>query len=148
MPTYTYRCECGVEQEKNCSLSERTDQLPCECGKSAEQVINWRGDCTVKGNQRPMKLDPTCMPIGWERGNVDAAKQERRYDRLIRERKKRALEVDSQAIKNGFRHIASVPRELQRLRSNQYGKDYFDPAAQSLGELKAKLKADDLLFKN
>lgn len=102
----------------------------------------------VRGNQRPIKLDWTDMPLGWERGNGNAKKQEERYDEVVNETKKRALAVDKQAIKNGIRHIATVPREMHRLRSKQYGKSYLDPASQSTAELKGKLKSDGLLFKD
>lgn len=38
MPTYEYRCECGLNFERWCNVSERHDQQ-CECGRTATQVI-------------------------------------------------------------------------------------------------------------
>lgn len=119
--------------------------MPCPCGGTAARVIDWGGHCIVRGVERPFKLDATSAPIGWERGNTAEA-QEARYSRLIEKRRKAARANDKQAIKGGIRSIASVPRELVRERSKQYGKDYFDPTAQSAGELKEKLKSDGLLF--
>lgn len=122
--------------------------MPCACGAKAERVYDFsRVQVCVLGNQRDFKLDATCVPIGWDKGNT-AEKQEARYRKLIAENKKKALAVDKQAIKGGIRHIATVPREFHRMRSNQYGKKYFDPASQSTTEIKQKLKSDGLLFKD
>lgn len=150
MPTYCYRCpECGAEQEHRQSiLLPSPDTQSCECGGSAERLFSSTVQVICKGAERDMKLDSSCVPIGWEKGNTDAARQEQRYSKLIQETRTRARAVDKQAIKGGIRHIASVPRELHRMRSNQFGKDYLDPASQSKGELKAKLKSDGLLFKD
>lgn len=150
MPTYCYRCDrCGEEQEAwHTITTPAPDTLGCSCGKKAKRVFSADVEVLVKGRERPMKLDHTCVPIGWERGNTSAAKQEARYSREIQETRNRAHAVDKQAIKNGIRHIAKVPRELHRMRTNQYGKDYYDPSQQSVGELKAKLKSDGLLFKD
>lgn len=149
MPTYTYACEaCGVEQEHHTPISAHTATVPCGCGSLAAQVYNWQGETIVKGQQYAFKKDAACLPVGWEHGNLDPDRQEQRYAKLIRETKKRARQVDKQACKGGIRHIASIPRELVRMRSNQFGKDYFDPSEQSTKELKDKLKRDDLLFKD
>lgn len=149
MPTYTYQCSiCGEGQEHFLPMSQRKSSVPCECGAEAAQVFDWQGESLVKGGSRPFKLDGACVPIGWEKGNTDAEKQERRYQSLIGERKKAAQANDKQAIKGGIRMIASVPRELMRMRQNQYGKEYLDPSRQSSTELKDQLRSDGLLFKN
>lgn len=119
--------------------------MPCGCGGTAVKIINWRGDCVVKGTERPWKLDERCAPIGWNHGNTSEA-QERRYTKIVEETKKLAVANDRKAIKGGVRQIAKVPREVLRLRQNQYGKDYLDPASQSADEIKSKLRSDGLLF--
>lgn len=146
MPTYAYKCSsCEEEQEHWLTMSQRTDTMPCACGGVANQVFNWGGETLVKGGERPFKLDPLCVPVGWEHGNTDCAKQEARYAQMIGEARKNARKNDKQAIKGGIRQIAKVPREIVRMRQNQYGKSYYDPSSQSAGELKAKLDADGLL---
>jgi putative FmdB family regulatory protein len=145
LPTYAYQCEsCGTRHEKVVAMSQHSEVSTCACGEQAQQVCNWQGDVIVKGNCRPFKLDGTCVPIGWEHGNTDVDKQQARYSKLIAEKKKLARHNDKQAIKGGIRHIASVPRELYRMRRNQYGKDYLNPAALSEKELVAQLKSDGL----
>lgn len=129
-------------------MRDHTSTQPCSCGGVAEQVFNADVEIMCKGNQRPMVLDERCVPLGWERGNTDCARQEAAYAKIVGETRDRARKVDKQAIKGGIRHIARVPRELQRLRTNQYGKDYLDPGSQSKDEIKAKLKSDGLLFKD
>ena len=126
-------------------MAEHVAVLPCECGGIARQVF---GDVQVfvKCNQRPFKLDATCVPIGWERGNTDPQKQQARYERRINGYKKLAQQNDKQAIKGGIRHIGSVPRELVRMRRNQYGPDYLDPSVNSPTEIKEQLKSDGLYF--
>lgn len=149
MPTYVYQCSCcGERQEHFLPMSQRTDSVPCDCGKEAERIF----DCSNvsvcnKGAMRDFKLDATSVPIGWERGNT-AEKQEARYRKIVGEARNTARAVDKQAIKGGIRHIAKVPREFHRMRSNQFGKAYLDPATQSTAELKDKLKSDGLLFKD
>lgn len=141
---YGFRCgDCDHEQELSCSWSARPSVLPCpECGGTAEPVISGGGEVMVLGNQRPWRLDHTCVPIGWEKGNTDPDKQEARYRTLINETRKLAIQNDKAAIKGGIRHVASVPREVHRMRTGQYGKDYYET------DTKRKLKEDGLLFKN
>lgn len=149
MPTYTYECECCSEQQDHwLSIASQPETMECRCGGQARKIINWRGDSTVKGNQKDFKLSATDVPIGWERGNTDPVKQEARYRKIIESERSRAVANDKAAIKNGLRKIASVPRELMRTRSNQFGKDYLDPSSQSTTEIKQKLKEDGLLFKD
>lgn len=134
--------------------SKRKDTHPCECGGVAEQLLfddekdesERVPGLIIRGNQRPMKVSAIDFPVGWEKGNTNAERQEARYAEAIETTRRRAREVDKDAIKGGIRHIASIPRELHRLRSRQYGKGYFDPGSQSTAELKAKLKADRLYF--
>lgn len=130
------------------SIVSKPDTVPCECGGVAERIINWDGNTIVKGSERPYKLDWTSVPVNWEHGNVDPNAQQRRYERHIAEKRKLAVQNDKKAIKGGIRQIASIPRELWRMRTNQYGKDYFSASTQSTAELKTKLKADGLLFKD
>jgi len=150
VPRYDYRCgECGAEVEIQQSISTPPPEfVDCaECAARAARVFDFsKVQVCVRGVQRDFKLDASHVPVGWEHGNTDAKKQERRYTKIVEETGARARAVDKQAIKGGIRHIATVPRELHRARSNQFGKDYFDPASQSVGELKEKLKADGLLF--
>jgi len=149
MPTYDYECpKCGGRQEVILSISDHQETLPCECGGIAERVFLTAPVVLVKGNQPDFKLDWTDMPIGWEHGNTDCVAQERRYAKIINETKKLAIENDREAIKGGIRHIARIPKELDRARSKQFGNDYFEPSMQSKDDLKAKLKADGMLFKN
>jgi len=146
---YGYKCDaCGTERDVFRSMSEAPQPVSCECGEAMHQTFNANVECCVKGGERAFKLDHTCMPVGWEHGNTDCDKQEKRYKRMIESEKARAIKNDRQAIKGGIRKIASVPRELHRMRSNQFGKEYLDPTKQSPGELKEKLKSDGLLFKN
>jgi hypothetical protein len=129
--------------ERRTSMKDHSPTVQCGCGTLASQVFNWQGESFVKGNERPFKLDASCVPIGWEHGNTGPRQQER-YSKLIAEKKKQARRVDKQAIKGGIRHIASVPRELYRARRNQYGMDYLNPAATTEKELVDQLKADGL----
>jgi len=146
VPTYAYECpDCDGRQQHELSIASHPETMPCACGGTAAQLFNWQGQCIVKGRERPWKLDETCLPIGWDKGNT-GAKQEARYKKIVDSTAKRAREVDKKAIRGGIRHIARVPREVARLRSNQFGKDYLDPASQSVSELKSKLKSDGLLF--
>lgn len=147
MPTYSYKCgACGVGQEHWLTLSQRTATVPCACGGIAQQEINWQGESYVRGGERPFKLDPTCVPVGWQHGNTDCEKQEARYAQIIGEARKSARANDKSAIKKGCRLIAKVPREVDRMRKNQYGRDYYDPSEQSPSQLKEKFKADGLLI--
>lgn len=146
MPTYCYECpDCDGQQEHFLSITSHPEVMACSCGGTAAMLFNWQGDCFAKGNERQIKLDPTCVPIGWDRGNT-GAQQEERYRRIVNDTAKRARSVDKQAIKGGIRHIARMPRELQRLRQSQYGKAYLDPSQQSADELKSKLRSDGVLF--
>lgn len=147
MPTYTYLCAaCGERQSHLLQMSAHSPTQPCDCGAVANQEFNWQGESFVKGSERPFKLDATCVPLGWEHGNTDCEKQERRYAKMIGERRKNAQANDKKAIKGGIRAIGSVPRELVRMRQNQYGKSYFDPTQQTTSELKEKLQAEGLAF--
>lgn len=148
MPTYTYRCgACGEGQEHFLSFSAYKPMMPCACGGEAERsYTDDAPEVIVRGRPRDFKLDATDVPIGWERGNTDCDAQEARYGRIVREAKKAAAANDKQAIKNGIRMIARVPRELDRARRKQFGKDYWD--ASNTTEIKEKLKADDLLLRN
>lgn len=140
MPRYDYQCrECGSVAEHVFTMAEKPDLLACECGGQAASLINGDVEVLVKGNQRPMKLTGTCVPVGWERGNTDPDVQERRYAEIINSERKAVRANDKKAIRNGFRKIASVPRELHRMRTNQYGKSYWQE------DTKAKLKSDGLL---
>lgn len=125
MPTYTYRCgACGEGQEHFLSFSAYKPEMPCSCGGLAERDFsNDAPEVCVKGNQRDFKLDATDVPLGWQHGNTDPVKQEARYAKIIRDAKKAAFHNDKQAIKQGIRMIARVPRELDRARRKQFGKD-------------------------
>lgn len=149
MPRYGYECpSCGSSMEVTCSWSDYRPEQACECGGLASRVFDTTFEVCIKGNTPKFELDASCMPVGWEKGNTDADAAERAHGRKVRALKKRAKEVDKKAIKGGIRHIASVPRELHRMRTKQFGKDYFDPSGQSKEELKDKLKRDDQLFVN
>ena len=42
LPTYDYKCECGEEIEKTCSMADRKDKVKCsKCGKMAPR--KWGG---------------------------------------------------------------------------------------------------------
>jgi len=145
MPTYPYKCaSCGFEFEQSCSFKDYVPRLQCGCGGWADRT--W---CVVeviaKGTPRDFKLDITDQPIGWHRGNTSEA-QEARYEKIVRASKQAALANDSQACKNGMRMIARVPRELDRARRKQFGKDYWDTS--DTKQIKANLASDGLLFKN
>jgi putative FmdB family regulatory protein len=147
MPTYTYECEgCGAVHERRTSMSDHSPTIACGCGELASQVWNWQGESFVKGRERPFKLDGTCVPIGWEKGNTDCEKQEARYRTMIAAERKAAKSNRKQATKQGIRKIGSVPRELMRMRQNQYGKEYLSPSDQGAGEVKSQLKSEGLLF--
>jgi putative FmdB family regulatory protein len=145
---YGYKCDaCGSERDVFRSMSEAPQPVACECSATMHQTFNANVECCVKGGERPFSLGATSMPIGWDKGNTGDA-QERRYKQLIDSTRKEALKNDRQAIKGGIRHIAKVPREFHRMRTQQYGKAYLDPAEQSADSIKEKLKSDGLLFKN
>ena len=41
MPMYDYACsECGAEFDAICSIAERDDPQPCECGEIAKRVMS------------------------------------------------------------------------------------------------------------
>ena len=141
MPHYDFKGrECGIVREHYFRMADMPDHLTCGCGGRAESVISDTIEVLVKDNQKSFKLDHTCLPVGWERGNTDADKQERRYKKIINEERKAARASQKRAIKNGIRKIASVPRELHRMRTSQFGKDYYET------DTKKKLKEDGLLF--
>ena len=149
MPTYCYECpDCEGRQSHRLSISSHPEEVPCGCGGTASQLYNWQGETIVRGKERPIQLSATDVPIGWENGNTDPQKQHERYAKLIGDTRNLAIANDKSAIKGGIRQIAKVPRELHRLRSKQYGKEYYDPSKQSADELKQKLRSDGLLFKN
>jgi putative FmdB family regulatory protein len=149
MPRYGYQCSaCDAAFDVTCSWADYRSEQVCECGSLALRVYDTTFEVCVKGNTLPFALDATCVPVGWEKGNTDADAVERAHSKMVASYKKKAQEVDKQAIKNGIRHIARVPRELSRMRSKQFGKDYFDPSQQTTKELKDKLKADGQLFVN
>ena len=119
-------------------MAEKPDTLPCACGGVSTSLI---AECEfiLKDSPFAMKPDQFDLPIGWEKGNVDPDKQEARYGRMIDADRKRSRAYDKKAIKNGIRKIASVPRELYRLRQRKFGKDYWQD------DTKNKLKRDGLL---
>lgn len=138
---YDFQCaQCGAIEELSFRMADKPDHVTCACGGRAESIISSNIEVLVHGNERPFKMDPSFLPIGWEKGNVDGAAQERAYSKLIAEERKLARQNDKQAIKNGLRKIGSVPREMHRMRTNQYGKDYYR------SDTAAKLKADGLLY--
>lgn len=141
---YDFQCAvCGAVEEHRFRMADKPDHVACAtCGGRAESIFNAEIQVIVRGGERPFKLDATCLPIGWDKGNTDAEAQERRYAKIINTERKRAVENDKNAIRGGIRKIATVPRELHRMRTQQYGKDYYQ------SDTKAKLKADGLLFKN
>lgn len=146
MPRYDYQCaDCGAIAEHTFRMADKPDHLICRCGGLATSLISDQIETIVRGNERPYKLDALCMPVGWEHGNTDADAQERAYAEIVRRERKQALEVDKRAIKGGIRKIATQPREHYRLRTKQYGKDYYRGDNQ---DIKAKLKSDGLLFKD
>jgi len=139
---YDYLCHsCGAETEVVRSIKDAPAPVSCSCGAEMRQQF-CDIEVIVKGGERPFKLDPLCVPVGWEHGNTDPEKQERRYKRIIERDRKAARANDKAAIKGGIRKIATVPRELHRMRTNQYGKDYYET------DTKQKLKSDGLLFRN
>lgn len=141
---YDFQCaDCGATEEHRFRMADKPDHTRCSsCGGRAESIISADIEVLVHGNQRPFKLSETCLPVGWEKGNTDADGQEAAYAEIINRERKLACETDKKAIKNGIRKIATVPRELHRMRTNQYGKDYYG------SDVKSKLKADGLLFKD
>lgn len=140
---YDFQCAaCGAIEEHQFRMADKPDHVACACGGRAESLISSGIEVLVKGNERPYMLDATSLPVGWEKGNTDSDGQERAYSDLVRAERKLAADADKTAIKNGVRKIATVPREFHRMRTRQYGKDYYRD------DTKAKLKADGLLFKN
>lgn len=138
---YDFQCaQCGAIEELSFRMADKPDHVTCACGGRAESLISRYVEVLVHGNERPFKMDPSFLPVGWEKGNTDAAAQQREYSRIIERDRKLAKQNDKKAIKNGLRLIGRVPRELHRMRTNQYGKDYYRE------DTKAKLKSDGLLF--
>lgn len=138
MPRYDFRCEaCESVQEHTFSMAEKPDVLACECGGEMHSMFSSTVEILAKGNTREFKLDASCVPIGWERGN-DGQKQAERYRQIVAESRKMARAGDKKAIKNGVRLVGKVPRELDRLRKKQYGKDYYQT------DTVEKLKSDGL----
>lgn len=148
MPTYEFACEaCNTVTEVVCAFAALPASVTCDCGSPAQRRFTVP-NAVVRGAARPIKLDGTCVPVGWQYGNRDPEAQERRYAEIIRKERQAAIANDKRAIKQGLRKIATVPRELYRLRSNQYGKDYLDPSCQDTASIKQKLREDDMLFKD
>lgn len=140
---YDFQCaECGAIEEHQFRMADKPDHVACKCGGRAESLINANIEAIVKGRERPFMLNETSRPVGWERGNTDCVAQENYYSQLVQSERKAAAAADKRAIKNGIRKIATVPREFHRMRTQQFGKDYYRD------DTKAKLKADGLLFKN
>jgi len=143
MPRYDYQCDtCEAIEEHSFSMADKPESLSCsdkECGGRSTSLIGRGTQFIVRGNERPMNLDATCLPIGFEKGNT-GPEQQARYSKIINEKRKLAKLNDKEAIKGGIRHIGSVPRELDRLRKRQYGKDYYQE------NTKQRLAEDGLLF--
>lgn len=138
---YDFQCaECGAIEEHVFRMADKPDHVTCGCGGRAESIISPNIEVLIQGNERPMELNATSVPIGWDKGNTDGAAQQARYSKIIETNRKQAKSVEKTAIKNGLRMIGQVPRELFRLRQNQYGKDYYQT------DVKQKLKSDGLLY--
>lgn len=143
MPRYDYQCDdCGEVREFVFRMAEKPDTVACSCGGSCSSVISDRIEVLICGNEKKYALDALSVPVGWERGNTDAEAQERRYAKIINESRKQAKAVEKQAAKRGMRLIARQPREHYRMRTKQFGKDYYQ------SDVKRKLKEDGLLFGN
>lgn len=136
MPRYDFECtSCGEPQEVSCRYSDKPAAVACRCGGAAEQVFRSMPEVMVKGNTRPFALDDSCVPVGWEHGNTDPDKQERRYKERIGKMMKAGRAAKKHGIKQGLQYLGSVPRELDRMRRNQYGKRYWeDNTEQRLAE--------------
>lgn len=146
---YGYQCDsCGAEREVHRSMKDAPSPVACECGSQMRQQFNADVECCVKGGERPYHVDATSVPVGWEHGNTDAEAQQRRYKKIVETERALAKKNERRAARSGIRKIASVPREFQRMRTKQYGKEYLDPSRQTVSELKEKLKSDGLLFNN
>jgi len=141
---YDFQCEsCGAIEEHVFSMAGKPDHLQCKCGGLASSLFSADVQVVALGNQKDFKLDGwNNRPLGWERGNTDAAAQERAYSRIVKNTRTAALANDRQAIKGGMRMIARQPREHNRARLHQFGKDYYRD------DIKKKLKEDGLLFKD
>lgn len=140
---YDYECsDCEHQFVVTCSWSDHQPTQVCpECGGPAPQFFGYSNpQVCVKGNTKDFKLDATCVPLGWDKGNTDVDAQERAYAKKINEERKLAQANDKAAIKNGIRKIGSVPRELVRARQKQFGKDYWQ------SDIKAKLKEEGLYY--
>lgn len=141
MPRYDFQCRsCGAVEEYTFSMAAKPDHLACGCGGRAESLISDSIEVLVKGNQYAFKLNKYCVPVGWEKGNTDAELQEQRYSKILRRNRKLAQDNKQKARKGGIELIAQVPREMDRLRKQQFGKDYYEH------DTIDKLRRDGCLF--
>jgi putative FmdB family regulatory protein len=56
MPTYDYKCKCGIECEQHHKLTEKPKK--CKCGRDMERqlsapVIKWLTDCPTASGGKP-----------------------------------------------------------------------------------------------
>jgi putative FmdB family regulatory protein len=142
MVRYDFKCQqCGAIEEHVFSMAQKPDHLTCECGGRAESLISLTAEqVLIKDGERPFKLSALDMPVGWQHGNTDCEKQEARYRKIVARDRKLAADNKKKAIKGGIQKIATVPRELDRLRKKQYGKDYWSE------DTERKLKQDGLFY--
>ena len=126
MVRYDFECQsCGDVQEHVFRMAEKPDTLPCSCGGVSCSIISDQIEVIAKDNEPNLRLSALDMPIGWDKGNIDPAKQEARYRKIVARDRKLAGDAKQKAIKGGIQKIATVPRELDRLCKKNYGKDYF-----------------------
>lgn len=147
MPRYQYECDsCGRSEEHVYTMSERPSALDCPCGGNATQIINWQGQCFVKGGELPFDRRHMTRPVGWHKkdvkdGEAFCREHERRYRKQWEQDRREALEAARDGGRKGtIRHIGSIPAELHAMRRSQYGPEYWTENPREA------LARDNLLF--
>lgn len=145
MARYDFECEhCDGVFEVCRSGNEAGDPAYCPvCGREAQRIFSLPEVC-VSGKE--IEFTSPSLPLAEARRAGRKAKdQERAYNRLLEENRKRARqkrrEDRTRLSRDSDMHMAAqIPRELYTARQRQFGKFYWQE------EGKKALKRDGLSF--
>jgi putative FmdB family regulatory protein len=144
VPRYDFECiSCAQVQEMVFRMADKPDSVTCPlCGGVMHSQIARDVEVLVMDVSKPFVKDMFSLAPGWHKGHADPDRYERQMREVVQEDRNAAKAVDKQAIRNGWRKIATVPGGIQRMRMRQFGKRYWEE------DTKKKLKQDGLLFKD
>lgn len=80
MPTYSYLCDCGKEQDQFFKIAEKPDTVPCECGGVAKKVLSAGlviGDDMPAWMRHPEALG--CLQCSGDKNKIKTRSDYKRY---------------------------------------------------------------------